>query len=380
MTFPDTKVAITLTAAVLYQDELKEYDFGSGHPFRGDRYESFIKFLKTNLPGEQYYDILGAETAALADLLKICDRDYIDFNQEYYQAASAGWNSYFEDFSHYQSPDNKPVGIPGELEKAARLIIGQAKMACDLVQSSQYQKAISIGGGMHHAKQRYGEGFCIYNDVAFAALYLIEKYNLERILVLDTDAHAGNGTAEYVRTNPKILFVDIHQNPRTIYPGTGFASDIGEGNRAGLNINIPLPLYAGDASYQMTFDEIILPVTREYQPQIIIRNGGSDPHFDDGLTNLGMTVAGFRMMGDKIREMTDICQGKQIDLIASGYNQHILPYAWLSLLSGIADFPLNVEEPEPIPQQFRKDHVLPETEKVLEEVKRYHRKYWRCLK
>ena len=364
----------------MYRDELKEYDFGSGHPFRGDRYESFIKFLKTFMQGGQYYDILAAEPASLADLLTICDRDYIDFNQEYYQAANAGWTAYYENFSHYQSPDNKPIGIPGELEKAARLIIGQAKMACDLVQSGEYKKTISIGGGMHHARQRFGEGFCIYNDVAFAALYLIEKYNLERILILDTDAHAGNGTADYMRTNLKILFVDIHQNPRTIYPGTGFAADIGVGDRAGLNVNIPLPLSAGDASYQAAFDEIILPIAKEYQPQIIIRNGGSDPHFDDGLTNLGMTVAGFRMMGNKIREMTDICQGKQIDLIASGYNKHVLPNAWLSLLSGIADFPITIEEPGPIPQQFRKDQVLPETEKVLDEVKSYHHKYWRCFR
>jgi acetoin utilization protein AcuC len=371
---------MTLKSAILYREELKEYDFGSGHPFRSDRYESFIKVLKTRIPGEQYYDILAAEPASLTDLLKICDRDYIDFNQEYYQAASAGWTAYYENFSHYQSLDNKPIGIPGELEKAARLIIGQAKMACDLVQSERYKKAISIGGGMHHARQRFGEGFCIYNDIAFAALYLIEKYNLERILILDTDAHAGNGTAEYVRTNPKILFIDIHQDPRTIYPGTGFASDIGVDSRAGLNINIPLPLNAGNASYQAAFNEIILPVTREYKPQVIIRNGGSDPHFDDGLTNLGMTVAGFRMMGNKIREMTDICQGKQIDLIASGYNKQVLPSAWLALLSGIADFPITVEEPVPVPQQLQKDQVLPETEKVLNEVKKYHYKYWQCFK
>jgi acetoin utilization protein AcuC len=368
-----------LKAAVLYQDKLKEYDFGSGHPFRGDRYGAFIQFLKNQLPGDTYYDILRAAPATLDDLLIICDQDYIAFNQEYYHAANAGWTAYFEDFSHYQSPDNKPVGVPGDLEKAARLIVGQAKTACDLVQSGQYKNVISVGGGKHHARQRFGEGFCIYNDVAFAALYLIEKYNLERILVLDTDAHAGNGTAEYVRTNPKILFIDIHQDPRTIYPGAGFAPDIGVNSGAGFTVNIPLPTTAGDASYQLTFDEIILPLTLEYKPQIIIRNGGSDPHFNDGLTDLGMTIAGFRMMGDKVREMTAVCQGKQIDLIASGYNKLVLPSGWLSLLSGIADFPITVKEPGPIPPEVKKDPALPETKKVLSEVKRYHRDYWHCF-
>lgn len=366
-------------SVILFRNELKEYDFGSGHPFRGHRYGDFIKFLKSRAPEGEYYDILPAEPATLPDLLKICDRDYIEFNQEYYHVASAGQTAYYEGFGNYQSPDNRPIGIPGELEKAARLIIGQAKMACDLVQSGQYKKAVSIGGGMHHARRRFGEGFCLYNDVAFAALYLIEAYNLERVLILDTDAHAGNGTAEYVRDNPGILFIDIHQDPRTIYPGTGFASDTGGEGRPGLNVNVPLPLHAGDASYRAVLDEIVLPIAREYKPQIIIRNGGSDPHFDDGLTNLGMTVAGFRMMGDKIREMTELCQGKQIDLIASGYNEDVLPSAWLALLGGVAGFPLTVEEPVPVPPQFREDEVLPDTEQVLQEVKRHHHKYWQCL-
>ena len=199
---------------------------------------------------------------------------------------------------------------------------------------------------MHHAKRRFGEGFCIYNDVAFAVQYLIETHQLQRVLVLDTDAHAGNGTAEYFRSNPQVLFIDIHQDPKTIYPGTGFVNDIGADSAKGHSVNIPMPVLAGNASYMAAFEEVILPLTREFQPQIIIRNGGSDPHCADGLTYLGMTVAGFRVVGDKVREMAEVCGGRQIDLIASGYNATILPYAWLSLISGIADFPIEIEEPE----------------------------------
>ena len=369
-----------MSVAVLFRDELKEYDFGSGHPFRGDRYASFIKLLRERLVPDDNYRILAARSATEDDLLKICDEDYIHFSREYYQAVHAGWISYYENYSRYQSPDNKPIGTPGKLEEAARLIIGQAKMACDLIQSHQYKKVISIGGGMHHARQRFGEGFCIYNDVAFTAMYLIEKYQLERVMVMDTDAHAGNGTAAYINSNPKVLFVDVHQDPRTIYPGSGFASDIGIGAGRGFTVNIPLPLHSGDASYLLAFDEIILPLAREFRPQIIIRNGGSDPHFNDGLTDLGMTISGFRRMGSKVKEITEICDEKEIDLIASGYNGNILPYAWLSLISGIAGFPVIVEEPEQIPLQFQQDLVLKETEKVLDEVKKFHQDYWKCLR
>jgi acetoin utilization protein AcuC len=276
--------------------------------------------------------------------------------------------------------DNKPIGNPGEIERAARLIVGQGKMAADLVQSGEYQKAVSVGGGMHHAKQRFGEGFCVYNDVAFTALYLVEKYKLERVLVLDTDAHAGNGTAEYLRSNPKVLFIDIHQDPQTIYPGTGFVPDIGADPAKGLTINLAMPVHSGNASYLLAFNEIILPVTREYQPQIIIRCGGSDPHFNDGLTYLGMTVAGFRLMGDKVREMSEVCGGKQIDLIASGYNPQVLPHVWLALLSGIANWSITVEEPVNVPGKFEQDLVLQATEAMIEEVKRYQKPYWKCLR
>lgn len=369
-----------MTVAFLYSEELKEYDFGPGHPFRGDRYELFPRFLKQRLSPEGHYTMLHAKPATEMDLLKICDEDYICFNRDFYHAAHAGWIGYYENFSRYQSLDNKPADNPGQIEQAARLVVGQAKMACDLVQKGQYQKVISIGGGMHHAKRRFGEGFCIYNDVAFATAYLLEQYKLERVLVLDTDAHAGNGTSEYFRTDPRILFIDLHQDPRTIYPGTGFAGDIGADDGKGYTVNVPMPVYSGNESYQKVFDDIVLPITREFQPQIIIRNGGSDPHFNDGLTYLGMTIEGFRMMGSKVREMTEVCGGKQIDLIASGYNKAILPYAWLSLLCGVSDFPITVEEPDIIPTHFQQDLVIQNTIQVIDEVKHYHRPYWKCFR
>ena len=178
--------------AILYREELQEYDFGPGHPFRGDRYQIFPRFLRENLGEDDKYRVLEAGWASDEDLLRICHRDYIDFTKQYYRAAHLGL-SYNGAFHRYHSGDNRPIGRCGQLEEAARLIVGQAKLASDLIQSGKFEKAVSIGGGMHHAKRAYGEGFCVYNDVAFAATYLMEQHGLERILILDTDAHAGNG-------------------------------------------------------------------------------------------------------------------------------------------------------------------------------------------
>lgn len=370
-----------MSVGILYQDGLKEYDFGPGHPFRGSRAGAFIEFLKQHITQNENYRILEAKPPAEEDLLLICRQDYIDFTTEYFKAANLGLSYPRTDlFYEYHSMDNKPVGRPGRLEEAARLVIGQAKMACELVQKGEYKKVISVGGGLHHAKPSYGEGFCLYNDVAFCGLYLIKKYKLDRILILDTDAHAGNGTSEYFYDEPRVLFIDLHQDPRTLYPGTGFAYQIGSGDGKGFTVNIPMPVGAGDDSYRLVFESIVEPLVGEFKPQVIVRNGGSDPHFDDQLTALGLTVNGFRMIGDKTRQIAEACDDKVVDLIASGYNEKVLPYAWLALVSGLAGFKVDIKEPEPVPQRFMAENTLADTTKLINEVKSNLKDYWTCLR
>jgi acetoin utilization protein AcuC len=368
-----------MTIGILYREELREYDFGLGHPFSGDRYGLFIKFLKDNISEDNNYRIIRAEPASDEDLLLICQQDYIDFTREYYRAAYEGL-SHGGNFTRFHSADNLPIGQPGKIEEAARIIIGQSKKACDLIHEGTFKKLVCMGGGLHHAKPSYGEGFCIYNDVAFCATYLMREYKLDKILILDTDAHAGNGTAEYFYEDPRVLLIDMHQNPRTLYPGTGFAHQIGAGAGKGFTVNIPLPIKAHDDCYQQVFKSIVEPITREFQPQIIIRNGGSDPHFNDELTNLGLSLEGFKMIGDHVRAIAEICQGKVIDLIASGYNREILVRAWLALVIGLAGIEYEIAESEDVSQASGKDYAFANTKEIIEEVKSHLKDYWKCFR
>lgn len=369
-----------MAIAILYSDKLREYDFGAGHPFRGDRYELFAGFLKQRLPEADNYRFIEAQPATDQDLLQICSQDYIDFSRDYFSAAHNGSLDHVK-FGLYQSMDNMPFETPGNLEEAARLIIGQAKLGCDLIQQGEYKKAVSIGGGMHHARPSFGEGFCIYNDVAFSARYLMENYKLQRIAIIDTDAHAGNGTSEYFFDDPHVLFIDLHQDPRTLYPGTGFVKDTGSGKGKGFTVNIPMPANASFDSYYRIFGEIVEPLVREFQPQLIIRNGGSDPHPDDGLTDLGLPVRGFYMIGEKVKLLADeVCQGQELDLIASGYNKRVLPNSWLALVSGLAGWDIDVEEPEPATRKFHKDPAYAQTKLVESEIKSVMKPYWKCFR
>jgi acetoin utilization protein AcuC len=368
-----------MAVGILYQDGLRGYDFGEGHPFQGIRYELFYNYLKKHVPEDDNYRIITAQPATDKDLLLICHKNYVEFTRGYYESASFGI-SYPGKFNEFQSPDNLPAGKIGNPEQAARLVVGQAKLACQLVQEHKYKKVFSIGGGLHHARWNYGEGFCLYNDVAFCAKYLLEEYKLERILILDIDAHAGNGTYGYFQEEPRVLFVDLHQDPRGIYPGSGYASEIGSGKGTGFSINIPLPINAGFESYKLAFETVVEPVVKEYKPQIIIRNGGSDPHFEDSLTNLGLTIEGFRMISEKTKALAEICDGKAIDLIVSGYNMKVLPNCWLALIAGLAGFNVQIEEPVPVPENLKTDQSLNFTKQYLEEVRNYHKDYWQCFK
>ena len=129
--------------AILFREELQEYDFGPGHPFRGDRYPLFYRFLREHLPQNDNYAIIEAEPARDSDLLLICQKDYVEFTTEYYKAANLEIN-YPTPIYQYHSGDNIPYSKPGKLEEAARLILGQAKKASDSLKPVKGKKDFSI--------------------------------------------------------------------------------------------------------------------------------------------------------------------------------------------------------------------------------------------
>lgn len=356
--------------ALIYSEELKNYDFGPGHPFRGDRFESFMTYFQEKLGKNDRFEIvMNDKTASDEDLMLWHKKEYI----EAIQKASAG--SPVSNIWRFISGDNvnpQTQKLPQGIEEAARVIVKNSMSACQLVQKGRYRKAVSIGGGLHHAKPKYGEGFCIYNDVVISAKHLIEKYGVDRLLILDTDAHAGNGTCEAFYSDPTVLFIDLHQ--RHIYPGTGYENEVGEDDGEGFTVNIPLPVYAGDEAYQFVFDEIAFPLTEEFKPQFVMRNGGSDPHPSDKITQLGLTLEGFRYIGNSVRKIAEKCNGKEVDLICSGYKPQVLTRAWLALVSGLAGVEVKLEEPFPL--RNRKRRMPQEVRDIVKEVKTNLQPYW----
>ncbi len=365
---------------LLYSDEVNEYDFGEGHPFRGHRFKIFFKFLDKTLHKNTDFEIIPCSPVEDKDLLLICSEEYIKYVKNFYELAYQGKINYLTALgSNFISIDNIPGQNCGNIEKAARVIVGQMKKACDLIMEGTFKKIVSIGGGLHHAKPSFGEGFCVYNDIAFAAKYLIEKYSLRKILILDTDAHGGNGTMEYFYEDSRVLFIDIHQDPKTIYPGTGFTWQIGEGAGKGFTINCPLPIGACWDSYEYVFQNLIFPITEEFMPEIIIRYGGTDPHWNDTLAHLGLTIADFRKIGEFTQQISHFSKGKVIDAIASGYNEKIIGPGWLALISGLYAIPFHIEEPENF-QKNRDIDTFEATKTMVRKLKENLKNFWKSLK
>jgi acetoin utilization protein AcuC len=273
---------------------------------------------------------------------------------------------------------------PGMFE-ATKLIVGAAMTAGKLAMTDKYDIAITFGG-FHHAGVANGEGFCVFNDVAITAKMLIEEYKIKRILIIDTDAHQGNGTMDIFYNEPRVLFISIHQDPRTLYPGRGFVYEIGSGAGKGYTVNIPMPMFAGNEQYEYALKEIFVPLAGEFQPEMIIRNGGSDPHYTDQLTQLGLDLDGLNMVGKIVRKTVDETSKKLIDMTVSGYGD-LTSYGWLAIIAGVSGLSIDFEDLlskegqiEPQAKVYDEDSLQLKTQEMIETLNKDLKTYWGCFR
>lgn len=188
----------------------------------------------------------------------------------------------------------------------------------------------------HHAMPHHSMGFCFFNNVALAALYALEQGGLERVAILDWDAHHGNGTEHMFYRDPRVLFVSWHQDPN--WPGTGRIEDIGAGPGHGYNLNIPLPLGSGDAAFLRTYQVLVEPVLRRFRPQLILISAGYDAHHADTLTHMGLTASGFGQLTEAVMKTAEgDARGKVGFLLEGGYHIQALANSVTSTLETLLE-------------------------------------------
>jgi acetoin utilization deacetylase AcuC-like enzyme len=152
----------------------------------------------------------------------------------------------------------------------------------------------------HHATATRAMGFCLFNNVAVAAQWALDRHGLERVMIVDFDVHHGNGTNDIFAADPRVLFVSIHESP--LYPGTGPATDVGTGSGVGFNVNLPVASESGDETYVGMIEAIAVPLAGVFRPQLLLVSAGFDAHRDDPLATCTVTEDGFAAMTGLLRD------------------------------------------------------------------------------
>lgn len=348
--------------AILYDEKLKEYDLG--HVLGKDRYQSFVDLFNETLGHQPEFDMISPGYATDEDLKLIHTEEYI------------------RRVERCKSMDPHDTPLSPRFVRATKLLAGAGKLAGELVRSGSYQIAFVVGGGVQHATRDREKGFGVFSDVGLCAENLMKSFGVRRILIIDTDAHAGDGIYEIFSHDRRVLSISIHQNPLTLYPGKGFINEIGGGDAKGYAVNIPLPPGAGDRTYEYVLNETVVPLAEEFDPEIILLVDGSDPHFTDRITQMGMTLEGIRSVGATIRRLASkTCEGRVVDFVGSGYssNVKIVSLGWLASIAGLTGVHVNLEEPQPIPPGVKPDQGLDETQRTIRLLRGELSGYWRCF-
>ena len=170
----------------------------------------------------------------------------------------------------------------------------------------------------HHAERDRAMGFCLYNNVAVAAAHA-RAQGAAKVAIVDYDVHHGNGTQHIFETDPHVLYVSTHQFP--YYPGTGAAGEVGREAGRGFTVNVPLEVGAIDEDYQQAFAGVVLPVLRQFEPDLIIVSAGFDAHERDPLGGMRLSTAAFAAMTAELRRVADeCCRGRMVSVTEGGYD------------------------------------------------------------
>jgi len=215
--------------------------------------------------------------------------------------------------------DPDTVASPGSWD-AARYAVGAVTEAIDRIMAGSLNSAFcAVRPPGHHALSDRAMGFCLFNNVAIGARYAQRRHRLVRILIIDWDVHHGNGTQAVFEEDPSVLYFSTHQYP--FYPGTGAATETGEGRGQGFTMNVPLSAGTGDAAYIAVFEQQLLPRALAYRPDCVLISAGFDAHYADPLAQMQVTEAGYRRMTQVVKEIAATCCAQRlIAVLEGGYN------------------------------------------------------------
>ncbi len=326
-----------------------------GHPERPERLQATRAGL-SDLGSERAPLLaqLRGRDASLDELVLVHEPRYVEALD-----AAAGLSGHFDEDTYYA-----PRSVA-----AARRAAGGAMELVDTLMRGEVRRGLALlRPPGHHARPSGAMGFCLINNAALAAAAALAR-GARRVVVVDWDVHHGNGTEEAFYSDPRVLYLSLHQSP--LYPGTGAVGDVGAGEGRGFNVNLPLSPGATPDVYRAAFDSVVLPILAEYAPDLLLISAGYDAHERDPLGSMKLTDESY---GDMTRSLITALPNVPVGvLLEGGYDLHALQGAVTStcdaLMSGRPDVSPSAGHAAPIPLDTV--HAA-----ELERIRRTQRGYW----
>jgi len=352
-----------LATGVVYGRVFLRHDTGRDHPERGSRLLAILRLLKeSGLVKSAGLRLIRPVAIDPSKLLYVHSPSLIERVREV--SRTGGYL------------DSDTVVSPGSFD-AALASAGGAIKAGDLVLKGVLTNAFSLNRPPgHHATRDEAMGFCLFNNAALLAAYLLKERGVRRVLIVDWDVHHGNGTQSIFYSTDKVLFFSVHQDGRTLYPGTGHFDELGEGEGEGFNVNLPLPPGVGDDVYLEALKALLVPIAEEYRPDFIVASVGFDAHFKDQLGGLRLSAMGYYRVAALVSELASrLCSGRLVCVLEGGYSVKHAPRCAVNTIAALANHPPPFNEPSTTSPPALRDYV----ERLLKRITTVLSPYWRCF-
>lgn len=312
--------------AIFKNDLFLMHDPGQNHPERIDRLRVIYSFID-NPEVHKKFIFPSFAPAEIEHIERNHDRSLVDR-----VAATAGKSYDFLD---------QDTATSAQSFEAACYAAGSVMKGVDLLMEKEIENGFAlVRPPGHHAERGRSMGFCLFNNIAVAAHHARQKHGLERVMIVDWDLHHGNGTQFSFYDSPETLYISTHQYP--YYPGTGSLEEVGAGPGEGYTVNIPLPGGLGDEDYAAIFNDIVVPVGKAYDPQLILVSAGFDIYHGDPLGSMSVGPAGFSYMTRSLVQLAeDVCEGRVLFTLEGGYNLKGQRDGALAVLSELLGSPLD---------------------------------------
>jgi acetoin utilization deacetylase AcuC-like enzyme len=291
-----------MPTAFLADPFAKEHETPPGHPERPARWDAAIRGL-----GETPLTEVPSRDAAREELTLCHTPGYIDTARRDVEAGQK-----------LLSTGDTDIGLRSW--DVALRAVGTCLTGIDLVMDGRADNAFCIVRPPgHHATPDRGMGFCLFNNIAIAARYAQRKYGVERVLIADWDVHHGNGTQDIFYDDPSVFFFSTHQSPW--YPGTGSERERGESEGDGATMNCPFPAGSGRDEILGAFREKLLPVMKDYRPDLVLISAGFDSRLNDPLGRFALSDDDFTELTWLLQEVADRhCNGRLMSVLEGGYS------------------------------------------------------------